>query len=96
MHVPTAEDIAAMRADGSLMDYLKFLTSQAARPVPKPRPVSASLAVVSEPVYRIAHPGGWPLGTAVSGPTPPPDVCTCARCGSNPNTTHRPQEGAAA
>lgn len=30
--------------------------------------------------------------------TPPPDVCTCAKCGGNPNshTTHRPQEGTAA
>lgn len=36
--------------------------------------------------------------TAASGPTPPPDACTCARCGGNPNspTVHRPQEGAAA
>ncbi|MFG6295786.1 hypothetical protein ACGU38_10510, partial [Streptomyces rochei] len=25
-----------------------------------------------------------------SGPTPPPDACTCARCGSNPdNPAHR-------
>lgn len=36
--------------------------------------------------------------TAISGPTPPPDRCTCAKCGGNPNshTTHRPQEGTAA
>lgn len=26
-----------------------------------------------------------------SGPTPPPDACTCAKCGGNPasRTTHR-------
>jgi hypothetical protein len=30
--------------------------------------------------------------TAATGPTPPPDACTCARCGGNPNsqTVHRP------
>lgn len=29
--------------------------------------------------------------TAATGPTPPPDRCTCALCGGNPNshTTHR-------
>jgi hypothetical protein len=29
--------------------------------------------------------------TAATGPTPPPDACTCARCGGNPTntTTHR-------
>ncbi|MFE6429325.1 hypothetical protein ACFVOB_28190 [Streptomyces rochei] len=36
--------------------------------------------------------------TAASGPTPLPDACTCARCGSNPDSpaVHRPQEGTAA
>ncbi|MYU20776.1 hypothetical protein [Streptomyces sp. SID8352] len=83
MSEPTPDDIAAMRADGSLRDYLKFLTSQALRPEPRPAPV---LAAVPDLGYRIAHPGGWPLGTAASGPTPPPNTCTCARCGGNPNT----------
>ncbi|MER7053410.1 hypothetical protein [Streptomyces sp. NPDC000351] len=92
---PTPEDIAAMRADGSLRDYLKYLTSQAARPEPATKPV---LVAVPTPGYRIAHPGGWPLGTAATGPTPPPDACTCARCGGNPTSPaeHRPQEGNAA
>lgn len=88
MNDPTPEDIAAMRADGSLMDYLKYLTSQAPRPDTKP--AQPRLAAVPDPGYRIAHTGGWPLGTAASGPTPPPDRCTCARCGGNPNNhTHR-------
>jgi hypothetical protein len=92
MNQPTPEDIAAMRADGSLRDYLKYLTSQAPRPDAKPKP---ALTVVPDPGYRITHVGGWPLGTAASGPTPPPDVCTCARCGGNPNSpaVHRHHEG---
>ena len=36
--------------------------------------------------------------TAATGPTPPADTCTCAKCGGNPasRTSHRPQEGTAA
>ncbi|MCM8555650.1 hypothetical protein [Streptomyces sp. STCH 565 A] len=85
---PTPDDIAAMRADGSLRDYLKYLTSQAEKPTAKPKP---ALVAVPAAGYRIVHTGGWPLGTAATGPTPPPDVCTCARCGGNPNssTQHR-------
>lgn len=96
MSEPTIEDIAAMRADGSLRDYFRFLAAQAPAPAPKPKP--APLAAVPAPAYRITHPGGWPLGTAASGPTPPPDQCTCAKCGHNPNSrdTHQPQEGTAA
>jgi hypothetical protein len=81
MNQPSIEDIAAMRADGSLRDYFKYLASQAAKPAPKPEP---TLTVVPDPGYRITHVGGWPLGTAATGPTPPPDQCTCAKCGGNP------------
>jgi hypothetical protein len=86
---PTIEDIAAMRADGSLRDYFKYLTAQAAKPA---EPAQPTLAAAPDLGYRIAHVGGWPLGTAASGPTPPPDACTCARCGGNPasQTSHRP------
>jgi hypothetical protein len=97
MNEPSAEEIehiAAMRADGSLRDYLQHLAGRRITPKPKPAP----LAAVPAPAYRITHPGGWPLGTAATGPTPSPDQCSCARCGGNPNshTTHRPQEGTAA
>jgi hypothetical protein len=71
-------DIAAMRAQGDLKDYLLSLVGQAPA---KPKP---ALAAVPSPGYRIAHTGGWPLGTAATGPTPPADQCTCARCGGNP------------
>ncbi|MGW4825025.1 hypothetical protein ACWEP4_40485 [Streptomyces sp. NPDC004227] len=94
MAEPSIEDIAAMREDGDLLPYLLSLTGRApAKPKPQPH-----LAAVPAPAYRIAHTGGWPLGTAATGPTPPPDVCTCAKCGGNPNsqTTHRTQEGTAA
>ncbi len=88
------DDIAAMRADGDLKDYLlSFAVTPPARQV-KPKP---ALAAVPAPGYRIAHVGGWPLGTAASGPTPPPDACTCARCGGNPasRVVHRTQGEAA-
>ncbi|MDQ0758746.1 hypothetical protein [Streptomyces canus] len=78
------EDIAAMRAQGDLKDYLLSLVGTAPA-TPKP-----TLAAVPSPGYRIAHTGGWPLGTAATGPTPSADQCTCAKCGGNPNTaTHR-------
>lgn len=91
MTEPTAEDIAAIRADGDLKNYLLSLVGTA--PV-KPKP---ALAAVPSPGYRIDHVGGWPLGAAASGPTPPPDACTCARCGGNPaSRTPHHQEGTAA
>jgi len=93
MDKPNVEDIAAMREDGDLAAYLLSLVG--ASPA-KPKP--AQLTAVPTPGYRIAHVGGWPLGTAASGPTPPPDVCTCAKCGGNPAspTVHRTETGEAA
>lgn len=85
MTEPTAEDIAALREQGDLKEYLLAL---AGRTPAKPKP--APLTAVPDPGYRITHVGGWPLGTAATGPTPPPDRCTCARCSGNPNHhTHR-------
>lgn len=84
---PNVDDIAAMRDQGDLKDYLLSLIGE-----PPPAPKPAPLAAVPSPGYRIAHVGGWPLGTAATGPTPPPDVCTCAKCGGNPASQqqHRP------
>jgi hypothetical protein len=84
----SVEDIAELRKDpASFRDYLRHITGRQVEATPKP----AALAAVPEPAYRITHVGGWPLGTAASGPTPPPDACTCAKCGGNRNshTTHR-------
>lgn len=90
----SVEDIAELRKDpASFRDYLRHISGRQVEEAPKP-----ALTVVATPGYRIAHVGGWPLGTAATGPTPPPDSCTCAKCGGNPTSTvvHRPQEGAAA
>lgn len=88
MNEPTFEDIAAMRNDGDLEDYFRSLIGRPAKTK------TAPLAAAPGPAYRITHPGGWPLGTAASGPTPPADQCTCAKCGGNPNARpHDRQEG---
>ncbi|MEU5477505.1 hypothetical protein [Streptomyces mirabilis] len=74
MAEPTLEDIAAMRADGSLREYFQFITGRT--PAAKPAP----LAAAPDPGYRIAHKGGWPIGTAATGPTPTHGRCTCPKC----------------
>jgi hypothetical protein len=67
MDKPTVDDIAAMREDGDLTDYLISLTGRA-RTKPKP----AEDAEPAPPAYHIPRPGAWPCGTAASGSTPPP------------------------
>jgi hypothetical protein len=61
-------DIAALREQGDLKDYLLSL---AGRTPTKPKP---AVAEPTGPGYHIARPGAWPCGTAATGPTPPP--CT--------------------
>ena len=65
MNEPTVEDVAAMRADGSLREYFQFLTG---RNPAKPKPAETE---PEPPSYHIPRPGAWPCGTAASGPTPP-------------------------
>lgn len=91
----TVEEIAELRKDpASFRDYLRHITGRQVQAEPEP----PRLTAVPTPGYRIAHTGGWPLGTAATSPTPPPDVCTCAKCGGNPasRTRHQHQEGEAA
>jgi hypothetical protein len=91
----SVEEIAELRKDpASFRDYLRHITG---RTVVADEPAKPALAVAPDPGYRIAHTGGWPLGTAATGPTPPADTCTCAKCGGNPasRTTHQ-QQGEAA
>ena len=71
------EDIAAMRNDGDLKGYLLSLT---VGPPVAPKPAPAALAAAPDPGYRITHTGGWPIGTAATGPTPTHGRCTCQRC----------------
>jgi hypothetical protein len=65
MNEPSIEDVAAMRAEGSLRDYFQVLTGRAPA---QPKPAAAEPA---KPGYHIARPGAWPCGTAATGPTPP-------------------------
>lgn len=78
MNEPTAaeiESITAMREQGDLKDYLLSLTGRAPA-----KPKQAPPAEAEEPGYRIAHPGGWPIGTAATGPTPTHGRCSCIKC----------------
>lgn len=73
---PDVEDIAAMRDQGDLKGYLLSLIGGAPAG-PKPALLAAAPA---NPGYWIAHTGGWPIGSAVSGPTPTHGRCTCPKC----------------
>lgn len=92
MNQPTAEDIAALRADGDLTNYLLAVTGRTR--ATKPAPLSAA----PDPGYRIAHTGGWPIGTAATGPTPTHGRCTCRLCAQAAVVAlpQRHQEGEAA
>ncbi|MFF2852622.1 hypothetical protein ACFVT5_40975 [Streptomyces sp. NPDC058001] len=69
-----AEDLAAVRREGSLTDLFAHLTG---KPLPEPEP-----EVQDEPLgYHIARPGAWPCGTAASGPTPAPVCTNCVEVG---------------
>jgi len=67
---PSAEDIAALKADGDLKAYLISLTG---RTPAAPPPAAAE---PDKPPYHIPRKGAWPCGTAPSGPTPP----SCSDC----------------
>jgi hypothetical protein len=64
------DDVAALRGDDDLVDYLLSLTVAAP---PEPAPAAAAAAAApTEPSYHIPRRGAWPCGTAASGPTPAP------------------------
>lgn len=85
----SVEQIAELRKDpASFRDYLCHITGRQVQAEPEP----ARLTAVPTPAYRITHTGGWPLGTAATGPlAPSAEQCTCAKCGGNPAspTQHR-------
>lgn len=66
-----ADDLAAVREEGSLVD---LFTQLAGKTLPKP--VTEDEPEAKKPSYHIPRPGAWPCGTAPSGPTPPP----CGNC----------------
>ncbi|GGM07005.1 hypothetical protein GCM10010099_23740 [Streptomyces cinereus] len=69
------DDIAAMREQDDLLPFLVALTGRApAKPKPAPAAAAPDLG------YRVAHPGGWPIGTTATGPTPTHGRCTCPKC----------------
>lgn len=70
-----AADITALREQGDLAAYLLSLTGRAPKPQPAPTEVEPAA-----PAYRIAHKGGWPIGTTATGPTPTHGRCTCPQC----------------
>ncbi|SDL28730.1 hypothetical protein [Streptomyces indicus] len=65
-----ADDLAAIRQEGSLV----ALFTQLAGKTLKPEPAAEQ---DTEPAYHIARPGAWPCGTAATGPTPPKNCPTC-------------------
>lgn len=71
-------DIAVMRAEGDLVEFLMSLTGKAPAK-PKPTPVEDDT-----PAYHIARPGAWPCGTAPTGPSPGPHCPDC-----RPNGDHQ-------
>jgi hypothetical protein len=61
---PEIEDIAAMRADGDLLDFIRSLTGQPPKQRTAPEPEPA-------PVIPRSRPGAWPDGTSPPGPLKP-------------------------
>jgi hypothetical protein len=72
-----ADDLAAVREEGTLADLFAHLTG---KPIPEPeQPVEEE-----PPGYHIPRKGAWPCGTAPSGPTPAP----CNDCLPAPHHNH--------
>lgn len=70
-------DIAAMREQGDLKEFLLSLTGKApAKPKPPPKDEA--------PKYHIARRGAWPCGTAATGPSPGPCCPDCQPNGARP------------
>lgn len=65
-----ADDLAAVRAEGSLVALFTQLAGKTIHEPVDDEPED------KKPGYHIPRPGAWPCGTAPSGPTPPP----CGTC----------------
>ncbi|WP_394436200.1 hypothetical protein [Streptomyces sp. SGAir0957] len=73
----STDDIAAMRKQGDLGDYLRSVIAAAPAPA-KPQPAAAPAP--ADYGHTLAHRGGWPIGAAATGPTPMHGRCSCIRC----------------
>ena len=76
MNAFQADDLAAIREEGSLV---ALFTQLAGKTLP---PSKAAEPEDKTPGYHIPRPGAWPCGTAPSGPTPEP--CTDCQNGPTP------------
>lgn len=71
----SADDIAALRAQGDLRAYIDAIAGRTPTPTPKPETTLApELLPPTSPLHR---PGAWPAGTRTDRPTCHPD-CDCA------------------
>ncbi len=80
-----AADIAALRQQGDLTEFLLSLGGRGRSATPKKPP--------SEPAadaYTIPHRGAWPLGTAATGPSPTEHSCPQCRAHARPSLTAAP------
>lgn len=71
-----AEDLAAVREQGSLVALFTHLAGKTMR---EP---AADETEPEPPTYHIPRKGAWPCGTAASGPTPTP--CNDCQKGDTP------------
>jgi hypothetical protein len=76
-----ADDLAAIREEGSLVALFTQLAGKSLKPPVEDQPGE------NTPKYHIRRPGAWPCGTAPSGPTPPP----CDDCPPHNNPPHQEQ-----
>lgn len=72
---PTPDDMAALAAEGTLVDYLLSTTGRSRK---KARLMSTATPPIEIPIRDPRHrPGAWPAGTRSDIPTCDPD-CPCA------------------
>jgi hypothetical protein len=80
MHEPTAEDMAALVAQGNVTDYL-LASSGITRKRAKPKPAvddpdaEAARRPITSPLHQ---PGKWPFGVGPPGPNTCHPDCDCA------------------
>jgi hypothetical protein len=79
MHEPTSEDMAALRQEGTLVDFLLSTTGRS-RKKPRQQPdTDPDEAAAARPITSPLHkPGRWPFGLGPPGPNTCHPDCDCA------------------